>query len=85
MFNHHSSFIKRSVESLTNRNRVLDRNAVLMNTILSSEVAINNLIQLKELVKTNATTLSINKMLILGAEFEALSDYIKTIMHELDL
>lgn len=84
MFDKRKLFIERNVNSLTSRNKVLDSNAVLMNTIVSSEIAINYLVQLKELVKSNAADLSVNKMLILGAEFETITDYIKSIMHELD-
>lgn len=84
MFITRRKFIKKNVDSLTDRNKILDRNAVLMNTIVSSEIAIDNLARLKELVKANCSTLSINNLLILGADFELLSDYIKTIMQELD-
>ena len=78
-------FIKKGVDALTNRNKVLNHDAVLMNTIVSAETAINHMVWLKEHIKMNYITLSINKMLILGAEFETVSDYINAIKQELDL
>ena len=84
MFIMRRKFIKKNVDSLTDRNKILDRNAVLMNTIVSSEIAIDNLTRLKELVKTNCSSLSINNLLILGADFELISDYTKTIIQEFD-
>lgn len=85
MLNVRRMFIKKGVDALTNRNKVLNHDAVLMNTIVSAETAINHMVWLKEHIKMNYITLSINKMLILGAEFETVSDYINAIKQELDL
>lgn len=77
--------IKNNIDTLAGQNKTLDYNAALMNTIVSSEVAINHMVQLKELIKSNSTSFSVNRLLILGAEFEMISDYIKNITRELDL
>lgn len=84
MLKHNGEHIEKFIHAIEDeKSRPLTEKTLLLNVTLAAERTILKMKELKDIAKNEERALGINGLILLGAEFEMISDYLESIKHKL--